>query len=132
VIVLPVLPGGISAMVTISEGCSNFCSYCIVPHVRGPEVSRPPQEIVDEVRALVDQGCREITLLGQNVNFYGRDLAPPMELADLLEKLAAVRGLARLRFVTSHPAFVTRSLFEAIAAFRTAMLPRPRRNMAAR
>lgn len=95
--------GGPTRFVTIMQGCDNFCSYCIVPHVRGREVSRPSREIVEEVRALIDQGVKEITLLGQNVNSYGIKESGEISFADLLRQVNAVEGLERLRFTTSHP-----------------------------
>jgi tRNA-2-methylthio-N6-dimethylallyladenosine synthase len=98
---LPVRRGnGASAFLTVQEGCDKFCTYCVVPYTRGAEVSRPRTAILDEARALVDGGAREITLLGQNVNAWedaGRGLH------DLIEALAAMPGLARIRYMTSHP-----------------------------
>lgn len=89
--------------VTIMQGCSNFCSYCIVPYTRGPEQSRRMGEIIDEVEQLADQGIKEITLLGQNVNAYGKDLGGEETFARLLRRLSEVRGIKRIRFTTSHP-----------------------------
>ncbi len=103
------------AFVTIVHGCTNFCSYCIVPFVRGPERSRPPEEIVAEVEQLAAQGCREVTLLGQNVNAYGRDRPDACTFAELLAKVAAVEGIARVRFTTSHPKDFTEDIIEAVA-----------------
>ncbi len=100
----PTLEQGPSAFLTIMKGCDRFCAYCIVPSVRGREVSKLPDRVVAEVRALVDSGVREVTLLGQNVNAYGKGLAEIVDFVSLLERVAAVPGLARLRFVTSHPA----------------------------
>ena len=91
------------AFVAAMRGCDNSCSYCIVPHVRGPEVSRPIREIEDEVKSLVDDGCVEITLLGQNINSYGKRLSPRPDLADLLAQLDRIHGLRRIRFLTSQP-----------------------------
>ena len=94
----------VSAYVSIMQGCDNFCTYCIVPHVRGREVSRSPREIMDEVRFLVAQGVKEITLLGQNVNSYSwKDHSGSYTFVSLLQTLAEVEGLTRLRFTTSHP-----------------------------
>jgi tRNA-2-methylthio-N6-dimethylallyladenosine synthase len=104
-----------SVYVTISQGCDNFCSYCIVPYRRGRERSRPFEEIVCEVRELVGRGAKEIVLLGQNVDSYGRDLSGKPDLADLLTGLNAIDGLVRLRFLTSHPRDMSRKLIEAIA-----------------
>lgn len=91
------------ACVNIMYGCDNFCTYCIVPYVRGRERSRCPEDILREVRALVAQGVKEIQLLGQNVNSYGKGLAEPVTFAELLEQVCAVPGLERVRFMSSHP-----------------------------
>ncbi len=111
---LPIRPAP-SVYVTISQGCDNFCSYCIVPYRRGRERSRPLEEIVCEVKALVRRGAKEIILLGQNVDSYGHDLKGKPELADLLAELHKIEGLARLRFLTNHPKDMSRRLIEAIA-----------------
>jgi tRNA-2-methylthio-N6-dimethylallyladenosine synthase len=89
--------------VTVMQGCDNFCSYCIVPHVRGREVSRPSQEIIREVEELAGMGVREITLIGQNVNSYGGKEAGEISFAELLRRVHAVAGIERIRFTTSHP-----------------------------
>ena len=107
-------PNRFQAYVSIMRGCDNYCSYCIVPYVRGRETSRPPGEIVEEVRRLVDDGCREVTLLGQNVNSYGKTFVAPDAPADLLARLDAVRGLERVHFITSHPKDVSRAILEAV------------------
>uniref|UniRef100_A0A7C3Z187 tRNA-2-methylthio-N(6)-dimethylallyladenosine synthase n=1 Tax=Desulfobacca acetoxidans TaxID=60893 RepID=A0A7C3Z187_9BACT len=96
-------PGSAQALVTIMQGCNNFCSFCVVPYVRGRECSRPSGEIVAEVEDFLAAGGKEVTLLGQNVNSYGRGLDEPITFPQLLRKLAALPGLARLRFATSHP-----------------------------
>ncbi|MFH1134859.1 MAG: tRNA (N6-isopentenyl adenosine(37)-C2)-methylthiotransferase MiaB [Pseudomonadota bacterium] len=96
-------PGRIKAFLTIMQGCDNFCSYCVVPYVRGREVSRPLESVLDEARDLLGRGVKEITLLGQNVNSYGRGLEPGVDFPLLLEKISELDGLARLRFTTSHP-----------------------------
>lgn len=98
-----VLDRPFSAFVNIIRGCTNFCSYCIVPSVRGPEVSRAPEEIVGFVADLVGRGVREITVLGQNVNAYGRDLGMAEGFVSLLERLQDLAGLRWIRFLTSHP-----------------------------
>jgi tRNA-2-methylthio-N6-dimethylallyladenosine synthase len=103
------------AMVRIVFGCDKFCTYCVVPRVRGPEQSRPAAEIVDEVRQLADNGCLEVTLLGQAVNNY-RDTSAGriVDLADLLYRVHDVAGLRRLRFVTNHPRHTTAALLQAM------------------
>lgn len=109
---------GHKRFVTIMQGCDNFCTYCVVPHTRGREVSRRPAEIITEVRHLVAHGVREITLLGQNVNSYGRTrpgAAPEMSFPELLREVAAVEGLARLRFTTSHPKDLSGELMRCFA-----------------
>ena len=107
----------LKAWVSIMYGCNNFCSYCIVPYVRGRERSRRPQDVLDECRALIAQGYKEITLLGQNVNSYGRDLDCGMDFADLLAAVAELDGEFRLRFMTSHPKDSSRKLFDTIAKY---------------
>ena len=101
--------------VSIMYGCNNFCSYCIVPYVRGRERSRKPEIILEEVRSLVEQGYKDITLLGQNVNSYGKDLDEPMDFSDLLEAVNAIPGEFLIRFMTSHPKDATHKLFETMA-----------------
>jgi len=103
------------AMVRIMRGCDKFCTFCVVPMVRGPEQSRPAREIEAEVRALADQGCVEVTLLGQTVNSYldtseGRQI----RLADLLERLATIPGIRRIKFITNHPKHMTDDLLQAV------------------
>ena len=107
--------GRVRAWVSIMYGCNNFCSYCIVPYVRGRERSRKPEDILNEVRELVAEGYKDITLLGQNVNSYGKDLEEPMDFADLLEQVNAVPGDFLIRFMTSHPKDATQKLFEIMA-----------------
>ncbi|MBU2733542.1 tRNA (N6-isopentenyl adenosine(37)-C2)-methylthiotransferase MiaB, partial [Acidithiobacillus ferridurans] len=114
---LPQRPGrdGATAFVTIQEGCDKFCTFCVVPHTRGREYSRSMPDILREARALVEQGVREITLLGQNVNAYrgATGLVGEGGLADLLERLARIPGLLRLRYTTSHPANLDDELIAA-------------------
>ncbi|HRU06045.1 MAG TPA: tRNA (N6-isopentenyl adenosine(37)-C2)-methylthiotransferase MiaB [Candidatus Brocadiia bacterium] len=105
--------------VTVMRGCDNYCAYCIVPYVRGRETSRPIEEILDEARRLVDDGVREITLLGQNVNSYGMRPALGPRLPDLLERLNGVPGLLRVRFVTSHPRDMSLEIFQAMRDLAT-------------
>ncbi len=104
------------ALVPIIQGCDNFCSYCIVPYKRGREVSRPVEEIVCEVEALVERGIKEVTLLGQNVDSYGQDLPGHPDLADLLNELNSINDLARIRFLTNHPKDISRKLIDTIAS----------------
>ncbi len=103
------------AFVAVMRGCDNFCSYCIVPYVRGREVSRPLDEVAAEARALVADGVKEVTLLGQNVNSYGRTFGDGTTLVTLLRRLDHIEGLERLRFVTSHPKDASDELFHAMA-----------------
>ena len=95
--------GDYKAWVTIIQGCNNFCSYCIVPYVRGRERSRNLNDIISEVKKIVNDGVKEITLLGQNVNSYGNDLDGNVSFSTLLSKLNKINGLERIRFMTSHP-----------------------------
>ena len=104
-----------SAFVNIMYGCDNFCSYCIVPYVRGRERSRDPKDIRDEVVSLVKSGITEITLLGQNVNSYGNDGSTGMAFAELLAYVSDVSGLKRLRFMSSHPKDLNEDVMQAIA-----------------
>ncbi|HCL4547201.1 tRNA (N6-isopentenyl adenosine(37)-C2)-methylthiotransferase MiaB [Clostridium botulinum] len=103
------------AFVTIMYGCNNFCTYCIVPYVRGRERSRTPENIEDEIKKLISEGYKEITLLGQNVNSYGKDLEPNVTFAELLKRVNNIEGLERVRFMTSHPKDLTDDVIEAIA-----------------
>ncbi|HQA07199.1 MAG TPA: tRNA (N6-isopentenyl adenosine(37)-C2)-methylthiotransferase MiaB [Syntrophomonadaceae bacterium] len=107
---------GISAFVNIMYGCNNFCSYCIVPYTRGRERSRSPADIIKEVRQLAAQGYREVTLLGQNVNSYGKGLDETVDFADLLAMAAEVEGIDRVRFTTSHPKDMSEKLIDTIAS----------------
>ena len=110
--------GRTRAWVSIMYGCNNFCSYCIVPYVRGRERSRDPEQIIAEVRQLVADGFKEITLLGQNVNSYGKDLDTPCDFADLLTALDAIDGDYLIRFMSSQPKDATHKLFDAMARSR--------------
>ena len=100
----PLLAPGIRAYVSIMQGCDRFCTYCIVPFVRGRERSRPSEEILQEIHALVDRGVREVILLGQNVNRYGFGRRNDLTFPELLRKIDKIQGIRRIRFVTSHPA----------------------------
>lgn len=110
--------GNTRAWVTVMYGCDNFCSYCIVPYVRGREKSRHPDAIVAECRELIEQGYKEITLLGQNVNSYGKGLPEKVNFSELLRRIDAIDGDYRLRFMTSHPKDATHELFDTIAESR--------------
>ena len=101
--------------VNIMFGCNNFCSYCIVPYVRGRERSRRPEEILREIRALAEDGVKEVMLLGQNVNSYGKNLPEPMSFAELLRAAAEIPGIRRIRFMTSHPKDLSEELIRAMA-----------------
>ena len=101
--------------VNIMFGCNNFCSYCIVPYVRGRERSREPQDIINEIKMLVADGVVEIMLLGQNVNSYGKNLDAPMTFAELLKEVEKIEGLERIRFMTSHPKDLSDELIEVMA-----------------
>lgn len=102
------------AWVSVMYGCNNFCSYCIVPYVRGRERSREPEKVLEEVRELVANGCSEISLLGQNVNSYGKDLERDIDFADLIRMVNDVEGVKRIRFMTSHPKDFSDRLLEAM------------------
>ena len=109
---------GASAFVSIMEGCSKYCSYCVVPYTRGEEVSRPFEDVLVEVAGLADQGVKEITLLGQNVNAYRGKMGASGEIADfatLLDYVHDIPGIERIRYVTSHPNEFTQSLIDAYA-----------------
>lgn len=102
------------ALVNITYGCDNFCTYCVVPYVRGREKSREPDDIIREIKALAEDGCIEVTLLGQNVNSYGRNLDKKVTFADLLYQINKIDGIERIRFMTSHPKDLTDDLITAI------------------
>ncbi len=103
------------AFVNIMYGCNNFCSYCIVPYTRGRERSREPEKILEEIKELAEKGTIEVTLLGQNVNSYGKTLEQNMDFADLLSLINEIPGLERIRFMTSHPADFSEKLMDAMA-----------------
>ena len=107
--------GKVKAWLSIMNGCNNFCTYCIVPYVRGRERSRLPEDIVAEARELVAQGYKDITLLGQNVNSYGRDLGIGVDFADLIRMINDIPGEFLIRFMTSHPKDATEKLFKTMA-----------------
>src|SRR5215217_7372534 len=119
----PARVDGATAFVSIMEGCSKYCSYCVVPYTRGEEVSRPFEDVLVEVAGLADQGVREVTLLGQNVNAYRGAMGGAGEVADfatLIEYVAEIPGIERIRYTTSHPKEFTQSLFDVYG--RTAKL----------
>ena len=105
----------VTAFVPVTLGCSHVCSYCVIPHRRGPDRSRLPDEVLDEVRALAAQGIKEVNLLGQIVDRYGFDLEEGINLAWLLKEVAKVDGILRIRFLTSHPAYMDEELIQTVA-----------------
>ncbi|MBM3450998.1 MAG: MiaB/RimO family radical SAM methylthiotransferase, partial [Armatimonadetes bacterium] len=107
---------GVKGFVNIIDGCNRFCTFCIVPFVHGRERSVPTEQVIAEVAALAADGVREITLLGQNVDSYGHDLTPRLDLAALLSRVHDVPGIDRIRFTTSHPRDMTPQLVRAVAA----------------
>ncbi|HXV80167.1 MAG TPA: tRNA (N6-isopentenyl adenosine(37)-C2)-methylthiotransferase MiaB [Candidatus Binatia bacterium] len=107
---------GAKAFVTIMQGCNKVCSFCIVPHVRGREVSRSSVSVVAEIESLVRQGVKEVMLLGQNVNSYGNTSSGELSFAELLSRINGIDGLARIRFTTSHPQDLSPELIEAFAS----------------
>ncbi len=107
----------LKAWVSIMYGCNNFCTYCIVPYVRGRERSRQPEDILSECKSLIASGCKEITLLGQNVNSYGKDLNRDMDFSDLLAQIAQLDGEFLIRFMTSHPRDASPKLFDTMAKY---------------
>lgn len=108
-------PSGVTAFVTIMQGCDNFCSYCIVPYVRGQEISRRSGDIINEIRDLADNGVKEVTLLGQNVNSYGLKSSGELDFPALLKEVAAIDRIERVRFVTSHPKDISPALIDCFA-----------------
>ena len=107
--------GSVKAWLSIMYGCNNFCTYCIVPYVRGRERSRTPEDILAEVRRLAADGVKEVMLLGQNVNSYGKNLETPVSFAELLRMVNEVEGIERIRFMTSHPKDLSDELIQAMA-----------------
>jgi tRNA-2-methylthio-N6-dimethylallyladenosine synthase len=103
------------AFVNIMYGCNNFCTYCIVPYTRGRERSRTKEAIIDEITMLVSQGTKEVTLLGQNVNSYGKTLDEDIDFADLITAIDAIEGIERIRFMTSHPKDISKKLIDVMA-----------------
>jgi tRNA-2-methylthio-N6-dimethylallyladenosine synthase len=111
--------GSVSAYVTIMQGCNNFCAYCVVPHVRGREESRPADDIIAEVKKLADYGVREVTLLGQNVNSFGRTISGSPGFPDLLRAIGKIKDIERIRFTTSHPKDLSEDLMRCFAEVET-------------
>ena len=111
----PPVNGSISAFVTIMQGCNNFCAYCVVPYLRGQEMSRPPEDIIKEIKRLADHGVKEVTLLGQNVNSYGKALEDGFNFTALIKKIGKIAGLERIRFTTSHPRDLSEELINCFA-----------------
>lgn len=109
----------IKAFVNIMYGCNNFCTYCIVPYTRGRERSRKPQDILSEIKALIADGVKEITLLGQNVNSYGKDLSDGFTFAQLLRAIDGLEGIGRVRFMTPHPKDISDEVIDAVATLKS-------------
>ena len=108
-------PARVKSFVTIMQGCDHFCSFCIVPYVRGREKMRPSGEVLDEVRHLADMGVKEVCLLGQNVNSYGKGVVGELDFSDLLSRINEIEGIRRIRFTTSHPQDLSESLIQAFS-----------------
>jgi len=104
------------ALLPIMQGCDNFCSYCVVPYTRGRERSKPSSQIIEELRNLAGQGVKEITLLGQNVNSYGKGLSEKIDFAGLLKLVSKIKDLEKIKFMTSHPEDISQNLLEVIAS----------------
>lgn len=112
----PPLHGSISSFVSIMQGCDNYCAYCVVPYLRGPEMSRTPDDVIVEIQKLVESGIKEVTLLGQNVNSYGRKLQQECNFVSLIKKINDIDGLERIRFTTSHPRDLSDDLIDCFAS----------------
>jgi tRNA-2-methylthio-N6-dimethylallyladenosine synthase len=119
--ILPQKPpaiGGMKSYVTIMQGCDHFCSFCIVPYVRGREQSRPGREIIEEIEHLAEMGVKEVCLLGQNVNGYGKGLEGELSFSELLERINEIGGIERIRFTTSHPKDLSEELIQAFSKLK--------------
>ena len=116
---------GVKAFVTIMQGCNKVCSFCIVPHVRGREVSRPSDKILAEIESLARHGVKEVMLLGQNVNSYGKLTPGELSFAELLARVDAIDGLRRIRFTTSHPQDLSPELIEDFATLEKSLRASP-------
>ncbi|PKN38316.1 MAG: tRNA (N6-isopentenyl adenosine(37)-C2)-methylthiotransferase MiaB [Deltaproteobacteria bacterium HGW-Deltaproteobacteria-2] len=111
----PPRTGAVSAFVTIMQGCNNFCAYCVVPYLRGPEMSRASDDILEEIKKLADHGIKEVILLGQNVNSYGKTLGNGLSFTALIKKIGRIAGIERIRFTTSHPRDLSDELIRCFA-----------------
>ena len=107
--------GSLCAFVSIMQGCDNYCAYCVVPYLRGPEMSRTPEDIIEEIKKLTDHGVKEVTLLGQNVNSYGKNLEHGCNFVSLIKKINEIEGIERIRFTTSHPKDLSEELIDCFA-----------------
>ena len=108
--------GSLCAFVSIMQGCDNYCSYCVVPYLRGPEMSRTPDDIMDEIQKLTKHGVKEVTLLGQNVNSYGKKMDHGCNFVSLIKKIEKIDGIERIRFTTSHPKDLSDDLIDCFAS----------------
>ena len=111
-IFVPPTTGSGSSFVSIMQGCDNYCAYCVVPYLRGPEMSRTPEDVITEIKKLAELGVREVTLLGQNVNSYGKNLQPKSDFVTLIKKINEIEGIERIRFTTSHPKDLSEDLID--------------------
>lgn len=107
--------GSLCSFVSIMQGCDNYCAYCVVPYLRGPEMSRTPEDIIDEIQKLTKHGVKEVTLLGQNVNSYGKKLDQDCNFVSLINKINNINGIDRIRFTTSHPKDLSDGLIDCFA-----------------
>ena len=107
--------GALCSFVSIMQGCDNYCAYCVVPYLRGPEMSRTPEDIIDEIQKLTRHGVKEVTLLGQNVNSYGKKLNHGCNFVSLIKKISDIDGIDRIRFTTSHPKDLSDDLIDCFA-----------------
>lgn len=114
-IFVPPAQGSIHSFISIMQGCDNYCAYCVVPYLRGPEMSRTPEDIIDEIKKLAEHGIKEVTLLGQNVNSYGRTLKQNCNFVSLTKRINDIDGLERIRFTTSHPKDLSDDLITCFA-----------------
>lgn len=112
----PPAKGAVSSFVSIMQGCDNYCAYCVVPYLRGPEMSRTPEDIIGEIKKLATAGVKEVTLLGQNVNSYGKNLPDACDFPTLIKKINEIDGIERIRFTTSHPKDLSKALIDCFSA----------------